>query len=103
MATTYEIPLTPSPQVLTVDLAGVTYTLRLTWNLHMQTWVLDISTSEEVPILSGVPLVTGTNLFEQYDHLSFGGILYTTTDHDANAPPSFDNLGIRGHLYFYVP
>jgi len=100
----FEVPLSPNPQQLTIQLAGVTYTLRVRWIASAEGgWCLDIGDSANNPILDGVMLVTGADLLAQYPHLNFGGKLGVQTDHDLSAPPTFGNLGLTSHLYFVTP
>ncbi len=99
----YEIPLSPDAQTLEISLGGVDYQLRILWNPVALSWVMDISQLDGTPILSGIPLVTGANLLEQFDYLNFGGSLTVSTDGDINAVPTFENLGLLGHLYFTTP
>lgn len=98
----YEIPLSPEPQTFQIALAGVTYTLTLKWNVPANCWVLDIEDQDGIQMISGIPLVTGSDLLEQYAYLGFGGTLTAETDHDTCAPPTYDNLGTTGHVYFTV-
>ena len=100
MTTPYEIPLSAAPQKITIALAGVSYQLVVKWNAQAQVWVLDMLTEAGIPVIMGIPLVTGANLLEQYDYLDLGGQLIAQSDQDLQAPPSFDNLGTVGHLYF---
>jgi Domain of unknown function (DUF6983) len=104
ITTAYEVPLTPaSPTTFTIPLAGVTYTLTVKWNPVNAYWVLDVADSSgTVPIVGGIPLVTGADLLEQYGYLSFGGQLICQTDFDVTAPPTWSNLGTTGHLFFLV-
>ncbi|MNU03634.1 hypothetical protein D3C72_2477290 [compost metagenome] len=62
--------------------------------------MLDIATAARVPILTGIPVVTGLDLLAQYAYLGFGGMLIVQTDHDADAVPTLGNIGIAGRLYF---
>lgn len=98
---TWEIPLSPEPQRLAITLAGVAYVLTVRWrDADQGGWVLDIADGQSVPILAGVPLVTGADLLAQYAHLGFAGELIVQTDHDLDAVPTFENLGDTSHLYF---
>lgn len=96
----HEIPLTPTPQRFSISLGGVTYQLRSVWNPLAQAWVVDIADSSGQPIVSGIPLVCGANLLEQFDYLGIGGELIAQSDNDPNVPPTFNSLGSTGHLYF---
>lgn len=97
---TYEIPLSPEPQKFSIELAGVSYNLNLSWNEVVSAWVVDIADRNENPILRGIPLVGNVDLLEPYPYLNFGGQLIAQTDNDIEVPPTFNNLGSTGHLYF---
>lgn len=100
----YEIPLQPSAQTLRIRLSGVYYNLTILWNNFNNTWTLDIADDAGNGILSGIPLVVGVNLLQQYDYLNFGGMLVANVDvtgfTDNSTNPTYENLGIDGHLYF---
>ena len=103
MSTQYEIPLTPDAQSFIIALAGVKYTLTLTWNNMSSTWNLDIGDAVNNPIVTGVPLVTGADLLEQYGYLNFGGQLINTTDGVGDVddvPATYYNLGKISHLLY---
>lgn len=103
MATTpivVEIPLQPTPQKLSVTLNSISYQLRVVWNAANQSWVMDISDTNGVPIALGLPLVTSSDLLEQLEYLGIGGKMLAQTDFNTSAVPTFDNLGSTSHLYF---
>lgn len=100
MSTAYEIPLSATPQRLSISLGGVQYRLTVRWIVPMACWVLDISDVEGNPILSGLPIITGADMLAQYEYLNFGGQLIAQSDFDINAVPNFTNLGTTGHLYW---
>jgi len=104
MATTtaYLIPLQPEPQAFYISLAGVTYYLKLKWNAPNAAWILDLMDSQQNPILTGVPLITGADLLEQYDYLGIGGSLVVQSSMDPNLVPDFETLGNTGNLFFLV-
>jgi len=101
--TSFEIPTSPQPQVFTISLAGVVYTLTLRWNVSAAVWMLDIADQNGNQIVAGTPLVTGADLLEQLGYLGLGFALYATTDHAPELPPTFANLGSAGHLYAVTP
>ncbi len=103
MTTLYEIPLINLAQTLSITLADVSYVLTVKWNDASSCWVMDMGDANGNPILQGIPLVTGSDLLEQFAYLNFGGALIAQTDHDIYAPPTYDNLGTTGHLYFETP
>jgi hypothetical protein len=107
MSTAFEVPLSPMPQKFSISLANVTYNLKLRWNdtlygggLEDPCWLLDISDATGDPILTSLPLVTGTDLLAQYGYLNFGGQLVVQSDNDPGLVPDFTTLGKTGHLYF---
>lgn len=100
MANTYEIPLIPSAQSFSITLSNVNYNVLIVWNNVAKCWCIDFSDANQVLILSSIPLVTGVDLLLPYPNLNFGGKLFAETDHNLTTPPTFDNLGITGHLYW---
>lgn len=100
--TPYLIPLQNQQQALSISIAGVTYQLTVTWCDPAQCWVMNIADNAGNPILSGIPLVTGADLLEQFGYLEFGGQLIAQTDNDPTAVPTFQNLGSTGNLFFVV-
>ncbi|MDD2056618.1 hypothetical protein D3C77_541250 [compost metagenome] len=99
----FEIPLSPNPQSFSITLSAVEYRLTVQFrNAEQGGWVLDIADTSNNPIIEGIPLVTGVNLLEQYGYLGFKDILWCQTTDDPDAVPTFDNLGIGSHLYWYT-
>lgn len=98
----FEIPLSSQPQVFNIQLAGVTYWMTLRWNVIAECWMLDLADSSRTPLIQGIPLVTGVDLFGQYEYLKLGGWLIVQTDFDPSAVPTFENLGTQGRLFFVV-
>lgn len=101
--TPYEIPLSPEPQRFAIELAGIPYQMRLQWCKDAQCWTLDLRDNLGNELILGAAVVTGVDIFEQYAHLALPGALVAQTDHDADAVPTFDNLGVTGRLYFVMP
>jgi uncharacterized protein DUF6983 len=95
-----EIPLISAAQTFSVTLVGVTYTMMVHWCAPASCWILDIADQNAVPIVPGIPMITGADLLEPYRYLGIGGQLIVQTDNNTDAVPTFDNLGSRGHLYF---
>jgi hypothetical protein len=100
--TAFEIPLQSGPQILSITLSGVAYQLTVWWNNQCQSWMVDIADTNGNPILTGIPLVTGADLLEQFAYLDFGGQLVCQTQNDPDAVPTFANLGTTGNLYWIV-
>lgn len=95
-----EIPLISAAQTLSTSLLGVLYNLNIYWNKPSQCWILDISDANQNPLISGIPLVTGVGLLDQYEYAMIGGNLMIASDIGADVPPTFYNLGAQTHLLF---
>ena len=95
-----EIPLIAAGQTFSVMLAGVSYNMTVRWNIPAACWMLDIADTNDNPILSGLPMITGADLLEQYGYLNIGGQLIVSSDNDPNQVPTYTSLGTLGHLYF---
>jgi hypothetical protein len=104
--TVQEIPLSATPQTLSITLGGVNYNLKVMYRNAANGqggWTLDIADASSNPIVCGIPLVTGANLLEQYGYLGFPGELWVATDGNPTDAPTFENLGTLSHLYFLTP
>ena len=111
MANNVEIPTQAgrpfSERVMLPD--GNTYTLILKWNKRAQCWCLDILDSiGQYKYMSGIPLVTGCDLLEQFLYFSFGvNTFWTVMTIGPGEPPdqvpTFWNLGGDGHLFLASP
>lgn len=97
--TAFEVPLSPQPQTFNIVLNGVQYRMLFKWNTVAAAWVLDILQPDSTLVLTGIPLVCGADLLEQFDYMGFGFQLVSQTDGDTTAPPTFTNLGVEGRLY----
>jgi len=102
MTNYYEIPLSPQPQKFQITLANTAYAMTVTWNVVNASWMIDIADASGNPILTGVPMVTGADLLEQYAYLEFGFALIAQTDNAPNVIPTFADLGSTGHLYALI-
>ncbi len=100
MSTTYLVPLSGSPEAFGITLAGVAYQFTVQWRDAADSWFLDIADNQSNPIASGIPLVTGADLLEQYAHLGIGGSLYVQSSPTPTDTPTFTNLGSASNLYF---
>lgn len=99
MTTAYEVPLTPEPQTFQIALVNVTYGMTVWWNVVNVSWMIDIYDASGNPILTGIPMVTGTDLLQQFAYLRFGFALIAQTDNAPDIVPTFADLGSTGHLY----
>ncbi len=101
-AAIYEIPTSPEAQTFQIALNGVTYQLTLRWIEAQLSWNLDIASDSNVPILTGLPVQPGVDLLAQYAYLGIGGSIVVSNDAVQADPPSYDGLGLTGHLYYLV-
>ncbi|ARF49676.1 phage baseplate plug family protein [Pantoea stewartii] len=92
-----EIGLTPDNQQYSYSVKGTTYQFRILWRDIC--WVLDISDSTGTGIVSGIPLVTGADLMEPFNHLGLGFSLLVVCDVPGQDYPTETDLGTRSHLY----
>lgn len=101
MSATYEIPLSPHPQTLTVTLPnGTEIGMSLIYQFNQDNcWILNISDAEGNPLVSGIPLVTGADLLEQYAYLGLGIAMWCSTDGNLSQPPQWYDLGTGAHLW----
>jgi len=100
---TFEIPTSSEAQTFSIALAGKSYQLTLVWNDQTNSWTLDIADSTLTPIIRGIPLVANVDLLAPYAYLNFGGQLIAQTDNDVSTPPTYENMGSLGHLFFVTP
>jgi hypothetical protein len=110
MTTVAEIPTQPGrPFSERVTWDGATYTLHFGWNPVLNAWVLDIwDEGNDTAILTGLPLVTGTDILGQFIYLPVGAHTVVTVMgvgpfSSPDAVPTFDNLGSDGRVYLVMP
>lgn len=98
------IPLSGVNETFRIALAGVAYRFTVIWRDDpgsLGGWFLDIADDNSVPIVQGIPLVTGADLLEQHAaDAGIAGALYVQTVQDPIAVPTFDNLGTDAQLFF---
>lgn len=99
----YVVPLIAANQQFFISLAGVTYHLKVKWNKFSNAWVLDIQDSQQNNILTGIPMVTGCDLLEQYQYLNIGGAMVVQSTNDPDLVPDYTTLGSTGLLFFIIP
>jgi hypothetical protein len=109
MASIFQIPLSAKPLKETISLNGVNYGLALRWNNISNNWILDIYTSGGDKLITGIPLITGTDLLGQFQYLDIAkqAVILAVTDPFGSSHiddvPSKTNLGIDSHLYYITP
>jgi hypothetical protein len=102
-STPYLIPLIPQNQELDISLNSTTYHLIIKWNGFSSAWILYIEDSQKNPLLSGIPMVTGCDLLEQYAYIGIDGAMVVQSSTDPDAVPTYADLGSTGNLFFLVP
>ncbi|MFY0477095.1 phage baseplate plug family protein [Achromobacter marplatensis] len=66
-----QIPVPDVNDSLTeVDLDGVTYFLRLSWNSEAELWALSIENAYNALVVAGIAVVPGSPLLAGYRHLT---------------------------------
>ncbi len=100
MTTYATIPARPGVQQrFNVSLNGKTYIFQLIYRID--TWFLDVMDVNANPLVCGIPLVTGADLFAQYPELGFGGRLQVgTVGASPDQPPTFTGLGVQSQMYW---
>lgn len=96
----YEVPFSAEPQTFLIALAGATYRLTTSWCSAAGHWCLDIARPDNSPVLSGIPIVPGTDLLKQYAYLAIGGGLFVQVSGAPNEIPAYGDLGGSGLVFF---
>ncbi len=101
------IPTTPGVPFYTqrTRLDGVDYILGFRYSQREDRWYLDISDSEEVPILSGLKIVANWPLLQAYRYdprVPAGEIIATSLTTD-DSPPGLNEMGdgLRVQLTYF--
>lgn len=94
----YEIPTTNDPsQEFTCEIDRVSYLFRIRLNVRGDVWTLDVNTSDDAPIVLGLPLVMGADLLatERFARGMLFLVDYTGRGND----PTGDNFGNYGLIW----
>lgn len=105
MTTANQIPFQQQSQQMQITLGSIAYNLRMQWNVPNQTWMLDILNQDGNQIISGMAVVTGEDLLAAFEYLEIGGALdagqlQAQTTSDTFEPPTYENLGTDGNVYW---
>lgn len=106
VANVFEIPLSPRAEHFNITLNnGVEYTFNVRYiNSDTPMWILDVlDPATQIPLVAGLPLITGTNILRQLGYLTIGGvnsILAMYTDTNVKVVPTFTNLGVDSHMLY---
>lgn len=96
----FKIPTNGLPQQFDVTLSTITNKMKMNWNPQAGTFILDILDKNQVPILSGLSLVTGSDLLSQFEYLGFSGSLLVQTSGAPDVLPTAENFGTLSNLYY---
>ena len=102
----FRIPLQPIPQVFDIELNARLFRMVCRWNPEMPAWTVCLLDGEtQKPLVTCLPLVTGSDLLEQFRHLGIEGSLFVYVDGGAGTEeiPDLLTLGTEANLYYYVP
>ncbi|MGL9724465.1 phage baseplate plug family protein [Sodalis sp. (in: enterobacteria)] len=94
-----EIPLTATNQQFSITLSGTLWQMRIIWR-DVAGWVLDMLNASGDPVITGIPLIPGTDLLAQYGWLNPGGRLVAVTDDDQL--PDKTATGRTAKLYWLI-
>jgi|SRR5215472_17519819 len=108
--TPYLIPFQGVPESFSVTVNGVEYGFYTRFNAYSNNWMLWISDTNGNPLLSSIPMVTGTDLLEPYPDLGFDFQLIVQSVGDADNDqlptepivdhtPGWGDLGVTGFVY----
>ncbi|MEQ5223665.1 hypothetical protein ABN242_16825 [Providencia alcalifaciens] len=93
-----EITLTSNNQEFDIQLNKVNYRFKVTY-MEFFGWMLDIKTAQGEDILTGVPLVSGVDILQQYQYMGFNGSLFFVCE-DMEDELSYEQFGVGNKLYF---
>ena len=75
-AVNYLIPIAQNlPQTFTKTINGRTIKVAIQYNRFLDNWFMyfaELVNDQEIPLVSGTPLVTGVNIIQQFPHKNIG-------------------------------
>lgn len=94
----YELPMTSDPsQEFTCELNRVKYLFRVQLNVRGEVWTLDVNTSEDIPIITGLAMVMGVDLLASERFTK--GMLFLVDYSGKGLDPTADNFGNYGLIW----
>lgn len=106
MALIQKIPLQPetTDQLVSVELDGNPYILRVLWNERFGYFSLSVSAADETPILTNVKMVKNFPLIGRFrDTLLPAGDLYFVQEKGLAERAAYSDLAVTFALYYYEP
>lgn len=84
-----------------VELEGVVYTLRISWNLRCERWELSVYALDETAVTEGVAITCGVDLLRgSATSTKPPGLLFAGPTDASVARPDLTGLGGRVKLYY---
>ena len=82
-------------------LDGVIFRFRFMFNVRLRVWMFDLRQSDDTPLLLGVPVVTGVDLFGAFDDARLpAGQLFASDTLNQGLPPGRNDLRGRTQLIY---
>lgn len=98
--TTYAIPLSSGAQQFSIRLGENTLQIRLVWRqAEGGGWFMDLSDSDGMSLLAGLPLRCGHDLLEEHAHLGLGKMT-VFLDGKSDSDPQYADMGRQIQLYW---
>jgi len=94
----YELPMTDTPsQEFMCEIGGTNYLFRIQLNVRGDLWTMDVSSSDDEPILQGVSLTLGVDLLSNERFTD--GLVFLVDYTGKNQGPTGDNLADYGLIW----
>lgn len=90
-----EVPLSNNSQTFTISIDRTIYRLNIVWRSTV--YVMDILDNSNNIIISGIPLVSGLDLLEQFNYLGIPREVVILSD-VPYTDPIYDTLGLSTYL-----
>jgi hypothetical protein len=104
MAILQKIPLQPdtTDQIVSVELDGAPYTLRVLWNERFGYFALSVLEADETPILRNIKMVKNYPLTSRYKDVRLPlGSFYFVQEKGSVARPGYGDLATNFNLYYF--
>lgn len=88
----------------TITLSGVLFQLEFKYNTRMSRWILSINDPSGNQIMSGIPILIGRALFNQYVELPIPeGTFFAQDNTLQEQQPTQFSFGLQNTLYYVDP
>ena len=106
MSLTQKIPLQPetTDQLVSVELDGNPYILRVLWNERFGYFSLSVLTADETVILENIKMVKNYPLIGRFKDVRLPfGVLHFVQEKGNATRPGYSDLAVSFSLYYYEP